>query len=105
MTYFWLATYEKCISTIIDTLTLLDKLGFVIHPVKSLFAPVQKIIFLAVLINSHTMTICLTDEKKDKLLSLIKNMLASDKVSGTSFPTIEYGPLYHRKFDTGKTMH
>ena len=107
-------SYEKCISTIIDTLILLDKLGFVIHPLKSLFVPVQKIIFLGFLINSHTMTICLTDEKKAKLVSLINNILASDtirirsvaQVIGhmvSSFPAIEYGPLYYRKLDKDKS--
>ena len=106
--------YEKCISTIIDTLTSLHKLGFVIHPLKSLFVPVQKISFLGFLINSHTMTICLTDEKKAKLVSLINNILASDtiriqsvaQVIGhmvSSFPAIEYGPLYYRKLDKDKS--
>jgi hypothetical protein len=106
-------SYEKCISTIIDTLTLLEKLGFVIHPLKSIFVPVQNIVFLGFLINSRTMTICLTDEKKDKLVSLIKNVLTSDtiqirsvaKVIGhmvSSFPAVEFGPLYYRKLDKDK---
>lgn len=76
--------------------------------------PVQKIIFLGFLINSHTTTICLADEKKDKLLSLIKHILASDTIQirsvaqvighmVSSFPAIEYGPLYYRKLDKDKS--
>ena len=42
-------SYEKCVNTIIETLILLEKLGFVIHPVKSVFIPVQEITFLGFL--------------------------------------------------------
>jgi hypothetical protein len=106
-------TYEKCVNTIIDTLTLLERLGFVIHPLKSIFTPVQELNFLGFLINSHKMTICLTEEKKAKLLSLINNILTSNiikircvaQVIGhmvSSFPAVEYGPLYYRKLDKAK---
>ena len=56
------------------------------------------------------MTICLTDEKKDKIISLTKNVLASETVQIRSvaqvidhmvsnFPAVEYGPLYYQKID------
>lgn len=59
------------------------------------------------------MTIRLTDEKKDKLICLITTMLASDKIKircvaqiighmVSSFPAVQYGPLYYRKLDKEK---
>ena len=39
-------SYEKCIATIVDTIILLENLGFVISPLKSIIVPVQEITFL-----------------------------------------------------------
>ena len=108
-------SYEKCLDTIIETLILLEKLGFVIHPLKSAFIPVQEITFLGFLINSRTMTIQLTNSKKEKLLSLIKAILAPAKVRirevaqvighiVSSLPAVEFGPLYYRKLEKDKTL-
>ena len=35
-------TYEKCVFNVIDTFILLDSLGFVIHPIKSILHPLKK---------------------------------------------------------------
>ncbi|VDI36333.1 Hypothetical predicted protein [Mytilus galloprovincialis] len=56
-------SYSQCAINISDTVTLLDKLGFTIHPVKSVFEPTQTITFLGFVLNSITMTIKLTTEK------------------------------------------
>ena len=50
-------TYEKCVCNVIDTFILLDSLGFVIHPIKSILNPSQEIVTLGFQINSITMTI------------------------------------------------
>ena len=67
-------SYNECIETLIETLMLLERLGFVIHPSKSVLIPVQEITFLGFLINSRSMTIRLTDEKKENLISLIRSI-------------------------------
>ena len=46
-------SYNECVSTIIDTFTLLESLGFVIHSDKSVFIPTQRIVFLGYLIGSR----------------------------------------------------
>ena len=78
MTFFLLGkSYNEYVSTIIDTFTLLESFGFVIHPDQSVFIPTQHIIFLGYLIDSNAMTIRLTGDKVEKLTSLIQNILAS----------------------------
>lgn len=39
-------TYDKCIRNVIDTTVLLDKLGLVVHPEKSVFIPTQVLTIL-----------------------------------------------------------
>ena len=34
-------TYDKCVRNVTDTTVLLDKLGLVVHPEKSVFIPTQ----------------------------------------------------------------
>ena len=49
---------------VIDTVNLIDSLGFTIHPEKSTFIPSQVLIFLGFVINSVTLKVCLTDVRK-----------------------------------------
>ena len=59
-------TYQECCDNIHATMSLLQNLGFTIHPIKSSFVPSQEIIFLGFVINTQHMTITLTNEKKSK---------------------------------------
>ena len=45
-------TYDECRRNVIDTVNLLDSLGFTIHPDKSKLIPSQVLIFLGFVINS-----------------------------------------------------
>ena len=74
-------TYDACVKNTIDTIIMLDKLGFVIHPDKSAFLPKQIIVFLGFTINSVDMTVMLTDEKILKIKTLILQVLNSEKVT------------------------
>ena len=44
-------TYNECMRNVIDTVNLLDSLGFTMHPEKSKFIPSQVLIFLGFVIN------------------------------------------------------
>ena len=57
--------YNQCAINAIDTVTQLDALGFMSHPDKSSFQPSQQLVILGFLINSHTMTIRLTQDKEN----------------------------------------
>ena len=39
-------TFKECFDNILATISLLQALGFAIHPTKSIFVPTQKITFL-----------------------------------------------------------
>ena len=106
-------SYHECIVTIIETSILLERLGFVIHPQKSVLIPVQEIVFLGFSINSKSMTIRLTEEKIESLISLISSILNTEqnkvrtiaKAIGhmiASFPAVKFGPLHYRHLDNDK---
>ena len=70
-------TYEGCVYNVIDTFILFDKLGFIIHPTKSVFNPSQQLVLLGFVINSTDMTIRLTGEKVTALKAECDNLLKS----------------------------
>ena len=63
-------TFEECLQNITETVRLLQSLGFTIHPEKSVLKPTQKLTFLGFVLNSKTMTLALTDAKKEKIIKL-----------------------------------
>ena len=109
-------TYDKCVVNVLDTFMLLDNLGFVIHPIKSILKPSQQIITLGFLINSLTMTIRLTRDKAIDLKNACKALRTASKLQTirevgriigkivASFPGVMYGPLYYRELDKDKTQ-
>lgn len=54
------STETECIENIQDTLKLLQKLGFVVHPTKSVLRPSKKIQYLGVVVGTESMTVTLT---------------------------------------------
>lgn len=65
----WLTAenFTLCVRNVIDTTTLLDKVGFIIHPEKSVLLPTQTITFLGFVLNSTLMKVTLTPERALKL--------------------------------------
>ena len=95
--------YNDCLRNIINTLKLFIKLGFIIHPTKSIFVPSKEIKMLGFILNSITMTVRLTPEKKESIKSYCIELLEKQiftireiaKVIGklvASFPGVMYGP-------------
>lgn len=54
---------QECWQSAKQTALLLQDLGFIIHPDKSIFKPSRELLFLGFLINSEHMTVTLTKEK------------------------------------------
>ena len=105
--------HNKCAHTLNATITLLQRLGFTINPHKSNLFPSQELVFLGFVINSVTMTVALTTEKKEKLIKMIHSLLLKDTVSirkvatiigkmVSSLPGSLYGPLYYRTLELDK---
>ena len=106
-------TCQACLANIVDTIKLLRELGFVIHPDKSVLTPSQTIVFLGFVISSKHMTLSLTDDKKNKIKTLLLNCLHSQQVSirelarilgniVASFPAVTFGPLHYRHLERDK---
>ena len=106
-------TYSSCQDNINETVSLLLKLGFTIHPTKSILCPLQEITFLGFIINSKDMTIALTTRRSEAFARLCEELINASKpkirfvarVIGTiisSFPAVWYGPLYYRSLENAK---
>ena len=106
--------WDDCAKNFVDTVKLLDTLGFVVHPEKSVFIPTQKLVFLDFILDAVSMLVCLTPEKALKLkqaatdLFNCKNATIREvaKVLGlivSSFPGVAYGPLHYRYLERDKT--
>ena len=98
-------TFEECEKAVVASVELLTKLGFQIHPEKSRLLPVQVTEYLGFLIDSVTMTVRLTPLKRQKVLSIIseiilsKSLLIRDlaKLLGTlesTLPGVQFGHLH-----------
>ena len=66
---------KECLLNISDTQTLFTRLGFVINVEKSCFIPAQKMTFLGFVLDSVSMTIALTEDKKAKVKASCKALL------------------------------
>ena len=67
-------TNNACrISLTVDSINILQELGFTAYPVKSCLTPKQKITFLGFEINSCSVTIVLTNDKKKRLKDYVSN--------------------------------
>ena len=112
----WLTSedYISCVTNIAETITLLDRLGFVIHPEKSILIPTQEITFLGFISNSANMTVKLTPERALKLKTarlenleattpLIRDVAWLLGIMTSSFPGVMYGALHYRALEMEKT--
>ena len=62
-------------SNIRNTLLLFRRMGFVIHPIKSILKPSKQIQYLGVIIDSESMPVSLTPERKNSLITDCKKLL------------------------------
>ena len=92
---------------------MFDRLGFVVHPDKSVFIPTQEITILGFVVNSRKMSVKLTTQKEKNLKRLVNQLFSMKhpsirflaKVIGTIvsvFPAVKYAPLYYRALENNK---
>ena len=107
------SNYSQCKLNVLVTVRVLRALGFTIHARKSVLEPVQEITTLGFVVNSLRMTICLTEEKRTKLIVLCRTLSTTDrptirqvaKVVGNLVATSEavpLAPLYFRRLEAEK---
>ena len=106
-------TKAEIYESVIDTIKVFDSLGFTIPDEKSQFMPTQEITYLGFVINSQTMTIMLTHERKQKLLNAcacllekteekIRTVASCIGLMVASFVAVPLGPLYYRILEKDK---
>lgn len=71
------AEFAHCVHNIIDTITLFNNLGFVIHPNKSVLYPTQRLVFLGFVLDSIVMRLYLTPEKVSNVKNACQRVLLS----------------------------
>ena len=103
----------ECWENVRETVTLFQKLGFIIHPVKSVFHPTQELEFLGFIVNSVTMTIRITPEKALNIQSQCTKFLHKSIVKirdlahiigllVSSLPGVQMGMLFYRHLENEK---
>ena len=108
------ASYGECYDNVQETVLLLRELGFPIHNDKSVLIPSQVLTFLGFVLNSITMTVQLTDSRKEKLknacLTLVnretctvQNVAEVIGLIVSSLPGVEHGPLHYRSLERDKS--
>lgn len=104
---------KECVQNVKESLSLLEKLGFVVHPVKSVLIPSHKIRYLGVEIDSEDMTVTLTTERKERIHKLATELLHQGyatvrtlaKFIGqvvSAFQAVKFGPLWYRCMEHDK---
>jgi len=106
-------TFDECINNVNDTVSLIEKLGFIVHKDKSIFKPVKIIQFLGFWIDSEKMMVYLTNEKMQTISKECKNLMLKNvssirevaRVLGlivSSFSAVEFGLLHYRDIESEK---
>lgn len=106
---------QECAENVSETVKLVESLGFIIHPEKSVMVPSKKIKFLGFYLNSENMTVYLTEKRATEIKQLcteIRNQTRTKirhlaSVIGkltASFPGVIWGPLFYRKLERDKIL-
>ena len=106
-------TSEGCFNNVMSIAELFDRLGFVVHPDKSVLVPTQEITILGSVINSRKVSVKLTPQKEKNLKRLVNQLFSMKNPSirflakgiGTIvsvFPAVKYSPLYYRALESDK---
>ena len=107
--------HTACQRNVQDTVDTFHNLGFVVHPVKSVFIPTQEIEFLGFLLNSVLMTIRPPPTKAAHVRTTCQNLLLKTgmtiretaQVIGlivSSLPAVQFGELYYRNLEKNKVL-
>ena len=108
-------SYTHCCMSVIETIKIFDKHGFVVHPEKSAFIPQRSITFLGFNLNSETVKITLKTDKITKITNCINRLLAMHSPSirqvaqvigylVSSFPAVKYGKCHYRAIENDKIV-
>ena len=106
---------EKCNANSHETITLLQRLGFLINERKSCLTPSTRCRYLGFIIDSVKFSVALMEEKRSHLSTMIKQFKSNRICSIRDFaqligkliaacPAIEYGYLYTKVLEREKSI-
>ncbi|XP_021342020.1 uncharacterized protein LOC110442652 [Mizuhopecten yessoensis] len=106
-------SYDQCVANIEATVDSMDSLGLTIHPEKSVLRPTRCITFLGFVLNSETMTICLTKGKADNVVHVCQELLNTKVTSIRHLaqvvgkmvacaPAVPHAPLFYKTLEHEK---
>ena len=104
---------KECVQTVKSSLALFKSLGFVVHPTKSVLIPSHKTIYLGFEIDSQSMTVIPTLEKKQTILNTSSKLLTGSSSTVrelaqfigqvvSCFQGEKFGPLWYRYMENDK---
>ena len=109
------SSFFECERNIKLIVTLLDSLGFVVHPDKSIFVPAKSIEYFGFANDSQSMTVSFTQKKKASIKQLCHEVLQEEyliirkiaRLLGrftSSFLAVCFGPLHYRLLERDKIL-
>ena len=69
-------TSEGCFNNVMSIAELFDRLGFIVHPDKSVLIPTQEITILGFVINSRKVSVKLTPQKEKNRKRLVNQLFS-----------------------------
>ena len=108
-------TYLSCWENIRQTVSLMDDLGFTIHPTKSVLTPCQQIVFLGFILCSTSMTVRLAPVRYQEIVKLCQDLLVTKRLTIRAFskvigklvaaePGVQYAVLYTKPLEKIKEI-
>ena len=106
-------TFQGCFDNVLSAISLLQELGFVIHPTKSIFVPTQKMTFSDFGIDTLNMTLTLASKKKENIRNIAAALLIKQSSCiwslasflgniVSSFKAVPNEKLYYRNIEQEK---
>ena len=106
-------TSSECLKNVKVTASLFKKVGFYLHPTKSVIIPTQRLTFLGFVLDSNDMTVTPTESKIQKVVTACQHLLPKPQPTITevaeligllvsNFPGAQYGPLHYRSLESDK---
>ncbi|XP_015763048.1 PREDICTED: uncharacterized protein LOC107342108 [Acropora digitifera] len=106
-------TSSECLENVKVTASLFKKVGFHLHPTKSVIIPTQRLTFLGFVLDSNDMTVTPTESKIQKVVTACQHLLPKPHPTITevaevigllvsNFPGAQYGPLHYRSVESDK---
>lgn len=106
-------TFQSCLCNVQSTVQLMDKLGLTVNPQKSVLLPCQRLIFLGFILCSRSMTVRLTVERCQAIISKCKEIKDANRITIREFaklvgklnaaePGVTHAPLYIRPLEKVK---